>query len=264
VGEENKVVNNEVADLVDTGIVVNPLAASEGDSTKGGEGGEGSESKGSVAKEQMSERARLRVEAVLKRLHLEDKGSSNEIKEGEKEVVTSEEQQQQKKMVQESNEAIDRATADALAGANNNNANTGAFSAGEVDGDRKSDADLPQGATDSSLTMAINGKITSLNPESESEVESGKSGRYDGVHFPDCTENTSDPFDEIPVDIFKPPQQAAFSLQKQWERAVQEMTTRVSRMNVGGDPLRAFIRDEVEALQGLRLKLFCKEPSGTS
>jgi hypothetical protein len=44
----------------------------------------------------------------------------------------------------------------------------------------------------------------------------------------------------------------------QWRGAVKDMINKISKVKYGGEQLRTLIRGEVEALQVLRFKSFCK------
>jgi hypothetical protein len=67
-----------------------------------------------------------------------------------------------------------------------------------------------------------------------------------------------DPFRSTPVDTFQPPAGADFELASQWHSAVRGMVSKISKVKYGGEELRALIRTEVEALQVMRFKMFCK------
>jgi hypothetical protein len=44
----------------------------------------------------------------------------------------------------------------------------------------------------------------------------------------------------------------------EWTNAVKDMLARIQKMTTGGDVLRTAIRNEVQDLQLLRVKLFCE------
>lgn len=68
----------------------------------------------------------------------------------------------------------------------------------------------------------------------------------------------ADPFKNQPVDSFKPPKGARFEDVMEWEDVLKTKLDAITKMTVGGEPLREFMRKEVKTLQLLRFKLFCK------
>jgi len=67
-----------------------------------------------------------------------------------------------------------------------------------------------------------------------------------------------DPFKDISVDTFKPPEKAPFKLKLEWEDSVHAMMTSIRAMSVGGPKLRDFIKAEARKLQIKRVEMFCK------
>lgn len=66
-----------------------------------------------------------------------------------------------------------------------------------------------------------------------------------------------DPFKDISVDTFKPPEKAPFKLKLEWEDSVHAMMTSIRAMSVGGPKLRDFIKAEARKLQIKRVEMFC-------
>jgi len=65
------------------------------------------------------------------------------------------------------------------------------------------------------------------------------------------------PFKNVPPDAFTPPREANDEVLKQWAAAVHEVTTKISRLQVGGQKLREAASIEAKKLDELRLTLFC-------
>jgi hypothetical protein len=59
------------------------------------------------------------------------------------------------------------------------------------------------------------------------------------------------------VDTFIPPKEASFEATLEWKNAVKNMVSKVSKVKVGGDSLRALIKEEVTTLQIMLFKMFC-------
>ena len=65
------------------------------------------------------------------------------------------------------------------------------------------------------------------------------------------------PFKNVPPDAFTPPREANDEVLKKWATAVHEVTTKISRLQVGGQKLREAASIEAKKLDELRLTLFC-------
>jgi hypothetical protein len=73
----------------------------------------------------------------------------------------------------------------------------------------------------------------------------------------DCS-GSMDPFPGQAVETYEPPVQADLKAKMEWGDAVRDMLARIRQMKMGGEPLRKAIREEVNALVVLRVKLFCE------
>lgn len=73
-----------------------------------------------------------------------------------------------------------------------------------------------------------------------------------------CKSPALDPFKRLPVDSFTPPENAALEDVLTWEDHVKEMMSRISKIQVGGEPLRLQIADEIKKMSIIRFQLFCK------
>ena len=107
--------------------------------------------------------------------------------------------------------------------------------------DQPSSFDLPEKLKSSLITTGTN-----------QQAPAGEQVKIDY-----CAGNI-DPFQHIPVDTYQPPSSADFELASQWRSAVRTMVSKISKVKYGGEELRALIRSEVEALQVMRFKMFCK------
>jgi len=88
----------------------------------------------------------------------------------------------------------------------------------------------------------------------QEQKEKGEKGEKKGkVNY--C-EGQEDPFRQ-PVDTFIPPKEASFEAALEWKNAVKNMVSKVSKVKVGGDSLRALIKEEVTTLQIMRFKMSC-------
>ena len=72
-----------------------------------------------------------------------------------------------------------------------------------------------------------------------------------------CSEE-SDPFRDIPVDLFLPPDSSSAGDLASWHKAVRAMLAGMSALRIGGEPLRQRIAEESKKLEGLRRQMFCK------
>ena len=69
--------------------------------------------------------------------------------------------------------------------------------------------------------------------------------------------NGNNPFKDVPPDSFVPPSNAKDEDLQRWRSEAAALTSRISRLKVGGQELRDAITREVAALDALRLSLFC-------
>lgn len=67
----------------------------------------------------------------------------------------------------------------------------------------------------------------------------------------------NNPFKSVPPDAFTPPKETNDEILREWAAAVHEVTTKISRLQVGGQKLREAASKEAQVLDKLRLKLFC-------
>jgi hypothetical protein len=70
-------------------------------------------------------------------------------------------------------------------------------------------------------------------------------------------EDGNDPWVGIPVDSFKPPKGSSAVDARKWRQSVDKMMVDLKSQKIGGAPLRAYITEEVNKLELLRLELFC-------
>jgi len=73
-----------------------------------------------------------------------------------------------------------------------------------------------------------------------------------------CKMPALDPFKRMPIDSFEPPPESVLEDVLTWEDHVKEMVSRVSKIQVGGEPLRLAINDELKKMSIIRFNLFCK------
>ena len=93
--------------------------------------------------------------------------------------------------------------------------------------------------------------VNEKNKPKASELASAKAEK------PSC-KNGNNPFKDVPPDSFVPPSNAKDEDLQKWRVEAAALTSRISRLKVGGQELRDAITKEVAALDALRLTLFCK------
>jgi hypothetical protein len=74
---------------------------------------------------------------------------------------------------------------------------------------------------------------------------------------PDFCSGHVDPFAKFGVENFPPPKKASFEKVQRWNSALEEMTRGISKLKIGGQPLRDRIKEEVARLKVMRFDLFC-------
>ncbi len=93
--------------------------------------------------------------------------------------------------------------------------------------------------------------------KTKSQLESASKKENTNPNKIDYCESQVDPFEGQPVESFVPPKGASFENVLEWKKSVKEMLKTISRLQIGGDPLRKRIQEEVDKLKILRFKTFC-------
>jgi hypothetical protein len=105
--------------------------------------------------------------------------------------------------------------------------------------------DIPAGAD----------KLKTKSQLESANAKKDDSGAADKIDY--CA-SQEDPFESQPVESFTPPKSAPFESVLEWKKAVKDMLKTVSRLQIGGEPLRKRIQEEVDKLRVTRFKTFCK------
>lgn len=71
-------------------------------------------------------------------------------------------------------------------------------------------------------------------------------------------ESGGNPFQNMPVDSFKPPRKAKATDVLQWQNLVKAMMKKIGDLKIGGDALRVILNEESMKLELKRLDLFCQ------
>ncbi len=71
-------------------------------------------------------------------------------------------------------------------------------------------------------------------------------------------DGTIDPFEDLPVESWKPPASAKLEDKLSWKRKVEAMLQKIKTQKVGGKALRKLIDEEVDKLKVERVEMFCK------
>ena len=70
-------------------------------------------------------------------------------------------------------------------------------------------------------------------------------------------ESGANPFEKFPVESFVPPKKSKAADVLIWRNLVKDMISTIGKIQIGGDPLRARISEEVMKLEVKRLEIFC-------
>jgi len=75
-----------------------------------------------------------------------------------------------------------------------------------------------------------------------------------------------DAFKGVPIDgiekeysVWKPPDDTSVEYKKEWLNSYMEMITRIKSVELGGEELREYARNEIGYLKTIRHRLFCSE-----